>query len=346
MFKNRKLVKPLLHVPVSRSAATAVLEQVSSWNQLIRQRRRSPTVEPSVKKTPASRNRGMVWVRGTHHQVLFYLEDLQAPNAIETMVEEFADQNMGWAEGVRSVYRILRESYRLHGWKGANSLAAKRRDQGMDFLVRLLEFLELMALKKEIGKDNYDDDDGSSIDAKSNPPFSTNLYYWRIRNVSDWKRVYDLEFAYFKTLKHTVIFQQIHKFAPWFYERGHHPYLMLFLMRLKYSVDIKLGCPDAAGLIKRLQQNVLKITNYAAQVGKLKNEGDGDSVSRIIIRMASELNACTINFDLGRKPNITVPDRLRMNQDDNDNENCNGKGNGGNVKFTFLASNEDSVELC
>ncbi|KAI8611369.1 hypothetical protein BC830DRAFT_1141518 [Chytriomyces sp. MP71] len=39
-----------------------------------------------------------IMLRGKHHRVLFTIQEIEAPNAVEAMIEEMADEQMSWNE--------------------------------------------------------------------------------------------------------------------------------------------------------------------------------------------------------------------------------------------------------
>jgi hypothetical protein len=116
---------------------------------------------------------------------------------------------------------MRRKYYSLYGVKGAKSHAQIRRehkfhDTENNIRIRFLELLELLSLKK---KDTLCRPE--EIDEMVAPPVSTNLDYWKLRDMTDFEKIYTREIRYFAFECAKSSFRTIYDSIPWFYERGH-----------------------------------------------------------------------------------------------------------------------------
>ena len=53
----------------------------------------------------------LILLRGQGHRVVFSIQELEAIDAVEQMVEEMADENMNWFSAIDTVAKLRRRHY-------------------------------------------------------------------------------------------------------------------------------------------------------------------------------------------------------------------------------------------
>jgi hypothetical protein len=176
---------------------------------------------------------------GMGHRVLFHLEEMEATDAVEQMIEEFADEHLPWLNAIDCVSRIRRGQYnRMYEPRYAsvcNSRAALRRAQGkIDLPMRLLEYAELLSMFNVSTGRLIADEVFESLQ----PPPQTNRAYWHIKKLKDWDYWVAFERRYFHEVPDFV--QKVYEVLPWLCERGYTTSIhsLLFKVAKQKLIDL------------------------------------------------------------------------------------------------------------
>jgi hypothetical protein len=151
-----------------------------------------------------------------YHSVWYSIEDLEATDAVEQMIEELSDEQMVWIDALENVAGRRRLWYNRHfptPPSPANSRATMlRRNPNFPLHSRVLEYIELKSFLSGFRLLSNEEMDSGK------PALNTNRSYWGIRNTTDYARVVERELAYFASVP--GIIGSINEMLPWLRERG------------------------------------------------------------------------------------------------------------------------------
>ena len=245
----------------AQGAASAVAEEPHTWpgrpltaeevarhERLVGEGVRAPTVEPASRPATAQaeflESNGAlplysatdsrtlshgILLRGDGHRVLFTIDELESPDAIEQMVEEMADEHMTWHSAYDTVAKLRRGWYNSNGAGGGgidrSRAANRRRGEGngqgggggetISLASRLWEYLELSSLYDPSARRLIPE----HVLEMGQPPGMTNYAYWGIRKMADCEQWVQRETHYLAQQPDVV--GELFRLFPWLVERGY-----------------------------------------------------------------------------------------------------------------------------